>query len=173
MKTLCLLSKYTLLLWACSALWACKDPRPDQSNNNLFDPNNAFVRFNFGNTVNGTAQDSVLIRQEAGTERLRIPVALSSPPLSQALVLRFELQISGAIAEGEDFVLLENGQTIENRSLRIAPGQFDTFLDYQALRPAATTATVQLRLIEATPNNIRLGFPGSGRGTVFTIIIIP
>lgn len=51
------------------SLLSCEDPRPTQREDNIFDPENAFIRFNYDNQVNEPAKDSV----ELSATATRIP----------------------------------------------------------------------------------------------------
>ncbi len=73
--------KLHLVLFALLA-FGCEDPRPTQREGHIFDPGNAFIRFNYDNRVNEPARDSLLLsRLELDT--FEIPIALSAAPQEQ------------------------------------------------------------------------------------------
>lgn len=167
MRKFLILGCFALLLGA-----SCEDWRPDQRDDNLFDPANAFIRFDFGNTVNGVAKDSVLLKR-SGLDSILIPVALSAPVQRQEVSVRLEVKaLTGAMSEGVHFELrLGSAPLPVDKIVRLAPGQFVQMLTFKELRlPDAGPQRLRLELTEVSPASIYLGFPGSGRGRFFDLV---
>ncbi len=153
-------------------LTTCEDWRRDQQEENLFDPANAFIRFDYGNTVNGIARDSVLLKRST-LDTLQIPVALSSPVQQTEISVRVEAtSLTGGMREGIDYELrVRNNIMAADRLLRIPAGQFVQYLTFAERIPApAGRQRVRLELREVSPASIHLGFPGSGRGKYVDLI---
>ena len=152
------------------ATTACEDPRPNQREDNIFDPANSFVRFNYDNTINTPAEDSVFLsRLELDT--VEVPVALSAPPQETEVLLSFALTTEGDLTEGIHFDLLgENGEPLDDGRIVLPPGKFDFFITYfekDTLPPGRHRVILEL---ESASPDFHLGFPGSGRGRRFDII---
>lgn len=151
---------------------SCEDWRRDQQEENLFDPANAFIRFDYGNTVNGVARDSVLLKRN-GLDTIQIPVALSSPPLKTEVNVQIEgSTLAGGMREGVDYDLwVDNKILAPDRLLRIPAGRFIQYVTFTERVPApAGRHRVRLELREVSPSSINLGFPGSARGKYFDLI---
>ena len=149
---------------------ACEDPRPTQRENNIFDPDHSFVRFNYDNTVNTPAKDSVFLsRLELDT--IEVPVALSAPPQEPEVIISLALTTEGDIAEGIHFELLgEIGEPLNDGRIVLPPGAFDFFITYfekDTLPPGRHRVILE---IESVSPDFHLGFPGSGRGSRFDLI---
>lgn len=151
---------------------ACQDPRKDQRDDNIFDPANAFVRFDYENQLIGTAQDTVSIAPDRSADLL-IPVALSAPAQSNDVRLRFRVRASSGLVAGTHYELLnELGESFSETLIVLPPGDFDHTLIYRPLATAPNSGeSLTLELTEVDPNTINLGFPGSGRGSTFEITI--
>lgn len=162
-----------LVFLACFViLTACEDWRKDQQEENLFDPANAFIRFDYGNTVNGVAKDSILLKRTT-LDTLQIPVALSSSAQQTEVSVRIEATaLTGGMREGMDYELrVRNNTLAADRLLRIPAGQFVQYLIFAERTPApAGRQRVRLELREVSPSSIHLGFPGSGRGKYIDLI---
>ena len=151
---------------------SCEDFRKDQREENLFNTSNAFIRFDFGNTVNGIAKDSVVLKRTV-LDTINIPVALSSAPLQTDVSVRMVASaLAGSMKEGTDYELRNNSATLPpDKLLRIPPGQFVQYLTFAERAPAPTgKQRIRLELIEVSPSYIHLGFPGSSRGKYFDLI---
>lgn len=151
---------------------SCEDWRIDQQEENLFDPANAFIRFDYGNTVNGVARDSVLLKRNA-LDTLQIPIALSSPPQQTEISVSVEAtSLTGGMREGIDYELWTSNKILPpDRLIRIPPGQFVQYLTFtERTHAPAGRHRVRLELKEVSPSFIHLGFPGSSRGKYFDLI---
>ncbi len=150
----------------------CEDPRPTQREDNIFDPENAFIRFNYDNQVNEPAKDSVVLSATAPEDSaLVIPVALSAAPQPEAVQVRLEAEVPDSLGLGTLFTINgEDGESALGRNLAIPPGSFDYELIYNRLDTLPAPGRLQLRLESITPDFIHLGFPGSGRGRTFELI---
>lgn len=145
-------------------LSSCTDPRED----NIFDAANAFVRFNYDNTVAETARDEVDLDRTT-SDTLLLPIALSAPPQPTAVRIDLALTTTGALERGDNLVLLtEAGEPFTDDAIRLEPGDFDYVLRIALAEPLAEPATLTLE-ITATDPAFLLGFPGSGRGRIFKI----
>ncbi len=155
-----------------ASLSACEDWRSDQRDSNLFGESNSFIRFDFGNTVNGVARDSVVLKRSA-LDSFLIPVALSTPPRTADVQVRITVAtIRGSMQEGTHFIL-RNGNDIfmPNALLQIPPGQYVRQLTFaERVQPPPGRHVVRLELKDAAPASINIGFPGSGRGRYFDLI---
>ena len=153
-------------------MFSCADWRRDQQEENLFDPANAFIRFDFGNTVGGIARDSILLKRTA-LDTVRIPVALSSPPLQNEVSVKiYAVSLTGSMREGIDYELYSNSKVLPpDKLLRIPAGQFVQYLTFaERVHGPAGKQRVRLELREVSPASLHLGFPGSGRGKYFDLI---
>ncbi len=162
-----------LLLLLPLLMAACEDPRPTQREGNIFDPENAFLRFNYENTVTEPALDSLAFDlSEVVDTTVVIPIALSAAPQEEAVLFRLEREVSGSLQAGQNFELLgEDGEDPFEKNISLAPGVYDYELRFQQLDSVpAPGGQIRLRLVEVVPDFIKLGFPGSGRGQEFTII---
>ena len=156
-----------LLLTAVSVFSACTDQQED----NLFDPNNTFVRFDYNNAVNSIAQDSVLLKRGVA-DSLVIPVALSSAPRTDSVSLTMEvISLSGEFVEQVHFVI--DSTHTNQQQLIYPPGQYVRFVHFREIsEPLAGRHHIRLMLNQVHPDNIHLGFPGSGRGKIFDLIYV-
>ncbi len=147
---------------------ACEDPRNDQRDDNVFDPANSFVRFNYRNTLNGPAADTAVLGRDT-LSILELPLAVSAPPQTQPVHIDFTLQTQGNLIEGANFELRdEDGQTLTARGLTLPPGDLDYTITLALTDTlAAPGGSAVLELVSVEPG-LKLGFPGSGRGKVFT-----
>lgn len=153
-------------------LAACEDFRRDQRDDNLFNPADAFIRFDYNNAVNSIAKDSVLLLRSR-LDSVVIPVALSAAPQQNEVTVLLSLQTTqGDIAEGAHFELhTPAGPLPADKRLRIAPGRFVQCLIFkERALPADGPQRLRLELVDVSPDFIHLGFPGSGRGRFFDLI---
>ena len=148
----------------------CEDPRGDQRDDNVFDPANAFVRFNYRNTLNEPAADTATFGRDT-LSTLALPVALSAPPQTRPVLIDFTVRTEGNLIEGTNFELRdEEGQLLTTRGLMLPPGDFDYTITLALTDTlAAPGGRAVLELVSVEPG-FKLGFPGSGRGKVFTAI---
>jgi hypothetical protein len=153
-----------LLLAVVIILADCADPRED----NLFDTANSFVRFNYDNTVTDPARDAVTLDRDFA-DPLYLPLALSAPPQPQPVRIDFTATGSDGLTRGTDFVLLaESGAVLTENQVQLEPGDFDYVFGVTLTGALAAPATLTLELTGTEPDFL-LGFPGSGRGRIFTI----
>jgi hypothetical protein len=161
---------FHLILAAASVFSACTD----QQEVNLFDPTNTFVRFDYNNTVNNIAQDSMLLKRGVA-DSLLIPVALSSAPRSDSVILTMSVNnLSGNFTEQVHFDIQLLDPTHANyRQLIYPPGQYVRFVHFREIsEPVEGRHHIRLMLNQVHPDNIHLGFPGSGRGKTFDLIYV-
>lgn len=155
-----------------AAFTACEDWRSDQQDDNLFAAANAFIRFDFGNTVNGVARDSAVLKRSA-LDSFSIPIALSAPPQTTVVQVRVAVaSLGGSMQQGTHYVL-RNGNDVlpPNALLQLPPGQYARLLTFaERAQPPAGRHVIRLELRDPAPASLRLGFPGSGRGRYFDLI---
>lgn len=154
------------------SLLSCEDPRPTQREDNIFDPENAFIRFNYDNQVNTPAKDSVELSATAAEDSLLIiPIALSAAPQTEEVLVLLEYEAPDSLALGTHWTLTgEDGESAFGRNLIIPPGSFDYELSFERLDTLPAPSRIQLRLEQVSPDFIHLGFPGSERGRTFELI---
>ncbi|MGD1840411.1 MAG: hypothetical protein ACFB0B_05860 [Thermonemataceae bacterium] len=167
-----LLRSYYYVLLSLWLFAACQDPRGDQRDDNLFDPANAFIRFNYEDDLIGTALDTLSISGD-NLDEVIIPIALSSPPQEVPIAVTYEQITSEGIMEGVHFEIRDDTDNlIDNNTLVLTPGDFDVSLVYRPLAaPTASLSYVTFRLITLQPEVVGIGFPGSQRGSTFTLRI--
>ncbi|TXB62943.1 hypothetical protein [Phaeodactylibacter luteus] len=154
------------------ALSGCEDPRPTQREGNLFDPDNAFIRFNYDNQVNEPAKDSVVLsRSSAEDTLLAIPVALSAAPQEEEVLFSLSVTAPDSLAPGLFYTLAgEDGEAVIGRNLSLPPGTFDYEITFHRADTLPLSGRATLQLERVSPDFIHLGFPGSGRGRTFELI---
>ena len=162
------LSMIAILGWL-----GCEDPRATQREENIFNPDNAFIRFNFDNQVNTPAKDSVIISASAPEDSLLvIPIALSAAPQTQEVLVQVTYEAPDSLAPANNWMLFgEDGESVFDRNLSIIPGTFDYELTFNRLDTLPYPGRLILLLEKVSPDFINLGFPGSGRGQTFELII--
>lgn len=153
-------------------LSGCDDPRPTQREGNLFDPDNAFIRFNFDNQVNEPAKDSVVLSGSSAADTLLvIPVALSAAPQEEEVLFSLAVAAPDSLAPGLFYTLTgEDGEAVMGRNLRLPPGTFDYEIIFHRADTLPLSGRATLELERVSPDFIHLGFPGSGRGRTFELI---
>jgi hypothetical protein len=154
------------------SLLSCEDPRPTQREDNIFDPGNAFIRFNYDNQVNEPAKDSVELSATAAEDSLLIiPIALSAAPQMEDVLVMVTYEAPDSLILGMHWALTgEDGESALGRNLILSPGSFDYELSFERLDTLPAPSRIQLRLEQVSPDFIHLGFPGSERGRTFELI---
>lgn len=156
----------TWLLLVGLASTACEDERADV----VFDPARSFVRFNVLNTNTQPARDTLVLRLEDLPTGVAVPIALSSPPRTERLVLTYILTTTNWTL-GTDAMVM--GGAADGR-LVLAPGQFDDTLRVALAVPTLRPAQLRFELTSSSDPAIHLGFPGpAARGRTFVIMVEP
>jgi hypothetical protein len=144
----------------------------DQQENNLFDPANTFIRFDYNNAVNSIAKDSILLKRGV-LDSLVIPIALSSAPRQDSVLITLEINaLTGTFTEQVHFDISPSPSPANgNIQWSFFPGQYVHYLHFREIaEPPAGLHRVRLELTRIHPEQIHLGFPGSGRGKTFDVI---
>jgi len=150
----------TCILW-CS----CTDWRMNAFQDKDFDPEDAFVRFNYENTITESALDSINLPENTDTVIL-LPVALSAPPTDQTFEVYWETKSTGWTLNSIEIIIEEN---MAQSPILLPPGTFDQVLEIRL--PGIDSGRLDFNITEVNPD-IGVGYPGSeGRGQEFSIII--
>lgn len=143
----------------------CTDWRSDAFEDKRFDPSNAFVRFNYENTLSSTALDSIRLPANVDTV-IFLPLALSAPNTGQDLEVFWETNSTGWPL---DTINIRIDGVEDINPIIIEGGTFDEII--QINLPAADSARFEIEIIEVSPE-LTIGYPRSnGRGAKFSIII--
>jgi hypothetical protein len=142
---------------------------------NMFDPANSFVRFNYSNDFSADqyrlAKDSISIKS-SNMALIPVPIALSAPRQTEQITVQFDMQAQN-LTEGVHFILSDKaGNPIQRRHYTLAPGQFADTIWYKPVQQLENTS-ISFNLTSVSKQGIHLGFPGSTRGQTFKILIKP
>lgn len=149
----------------CCMAIGCTDWRSDAFEDKRFDPSNAFVRFNYENTLSSTALDSIRLPANVDTV-IFLPLALSAPNTGQDLEVFWETNSTGWPL---DTINIRIDGVEDINPIIIEGGTFDEII--QINLPAADSARFEIEIIEVSPE-LTIGYPRSnGRGAKFSIII--
>jgi len=159
--------KNSLWIWCLIfVMWtACTDWRRDAFEDKRFDPSNAFVRFNYENTLSTTALDSIRLPANVDTV-IFLPIALSAPNTGQDLEVFWETNSTGWRL---DSIEIQIDGVEDVQPILIEGGTFDEII--QIVLPAVDSARFEIEIIEVSPE-LTIGYPRSnGRGAKFSIIV--
>jgi hypothetical protein len=166
--------RYLVLLIA--LLSACNDPLADK----LPDEDTAHVRFEFyGPATNVPEQIRIPIdtytTSRYRTDTLEVPVVLSSLRQEGEVVIDYSAMPATNIRLGTDVILLERqeGAGFQDTDYRLVIPQGETRTSVYVVlgQPLPAPGSLQLRLIQVSPDRISAGFPGQAGGrSRFTIV---
>lgn len=158
---------HILTLAVLISLFACTDWRMDAFEDKRFDPNQAFIRFNYDYSLNQGATDSLVldVSNLADTTVIRVPIAWSREASADTL----QLTILRTLSTESDAmqVAWPDGQNMEEEAtLEFLPDEYERDMLVRITEPEV--GVIVFDMVENN-QNIIMGFPGSNRHSNFKI----